>query len=260
VAFQENEMQQTSKAALVTGGAKRIGRAIVEALAQAGFDVAIHCHTSRHEADELATSLIAKGRRAVVVCADLADVGATRDLIGQAQAALGPLSLLVNSASLFEPDQAEQIDQALWDRQFAVNLRAPCVLAEAFVAGLDPHGTDDASIINLLDQRVLRPNPQFFSYTLTKSSLWTATRTMAQSFAPRVRVNGVGPGPTLANQHDGEAGLQQERSALLLSHGPNPADIAEAVVYLAHARQVTGQMIAVDGGQHLGWKTPDVVL
>jgi len=133
-------------------------------------------------------------------------------------------------------------------------------LAEGFVAQLDPQDTDDASIINLLDQRVLRPNPQFFSYTLTKSSLWTATRTMAQSFAPRVRVNGVGPGPTLANQHEGEAGFEQERSALLLSHGPNPADIAEAVVYLAQAKQVTGQMIAVDGGQHLGWKTPDVVL
>ena len=253
-------MQQRSKTALVTGGARRIGRAIVEALAQAGYDVAIHCHASRHEGDALANSLIAQGHKAVVVCADLSDVAATKGLIGQAKAALGPLSLLVNNASLFETDQAERIDQTVWDRQFAVNLRAPGLLAEGFVAQLDLHGTDDASIINLLDQRVLRPNPQFFSYTLTKSSLWTATRTMAQSFAPRVRVNGVGPGPTLANQHDGEAGFEQERSALLLSHGPNPADIAEAVVYLAQAKQVTGQMIAVDGGQHLGWKTPDVVL
>lgn len=253
-------MHQSSKAALVTGGARRIGRVIVEALAQAGYDVAIHCHASRHEADQLALDLRAQGRKAAVVCANLADANETRGLIAQAQAALGPVSLLVNNASLFETDQAEQIDQAVWERQFAVNLRAPCLLAEAFVAGLDPRNVSDPSIINLLDQRVLRPNPQFFSYTLTKSALWTATRTMAQSFAPRVRVNGVGPGPTLANQHDGEDGLMQERSALLLPHGPNPADIAEAVVYLARARQVTGQMIAVDGGQHLGWKTPDVVL
>ena len=248
-------MQQRGKAALVTGGAKRIGKAIVEALAQAGFDVAIHCNASRHEADAMAHSLIAQGRKAVVVCADLNDIDATKGLIGQAEMALGPLSLLVNNASLFEADQAEKIDQALWDRQFAVNLRAPCLLAEAFVARVDPHGDDDPSIINLIDQRVLRPNPQFFSYTLTKSTLWTATRTMAQSFAPRVRVNGVGPGPTLANQHDGEAGLVQERSALLLSHGPNPIDIAEAVVYLARARQVTGQMMEdnIWVGKHPMW-------
>lgn len=251
-------MRHSSKTALVTGGAKRIGRAIVEGLAKAGFDVAIHCHSARGEADQLAQDLRAHGGRACVVQGDLAQAAACQSIMDGAVAELGSLTLLVNNASLFEDDQADKIDQALWDRQFAVNLRAPCLLAEAFVAQLDPQG-GDACIINLLDQRVLRPNPLYFSYTLTKSALWTATRTMSQSFAPRVRVNGVGPGPTLANQHDGEAGLMLERSALLLDHGPQPADIADAVVYLASAKQVTGQMIAVDGGQHLGWKTPDVV-
>lgn len=252
-------MQAYRQTALVTGGAKRIGSAIVRALAEAGYDVAIHCQSSRDEADVLAHGLSLAGHKAKVVQADLSDPLATRHLVGAAMEALGPLSLLVNNASLFESDGADQIDPVLWDRQFAVNLRAPCLLAECFVAALHPASVD-ASIVNLLDQRVLRPNPQYFSYTLTKSALWTATRTMAQSFAPRVRVNGVGPGPTLANQHDGEDGLRAERSGLLLSQGPEPSDIAEAVVYLARARQVTGQMIAVDGGQHLGWKTPDVVI
>ena len=171
----------------------------------------------------------------------------------------GPIDLLVNNASVFLPDRAAHHEADVWQNHFTVNLQAPCRLAADFYAQTDVPVTQDRVIINILDQRVLHPNPLYFSYTLSKSALWTATRTMAQSFAPHVRVNGVGPGPTLPNAQDGLAGLAHERAGLLLQKGPEPADIAEAVVYLARARLVTGQMLAVDGGQHLGWKTPDIM-
>ena len=179
--------------------------------------------------------------------------------MAQARAAAGPLDVLVNNASVFMPDHAHTHDADLWQSHFAVNLEAPCRLAADFNAQSDVPVGQDRVIINILDQRVLHPNPLFFSYTLSKSALWTATQTMAQAFAPHVRVNGVGPGPTLPNLHDGQAGLEQERAGLLLKKGPEPDDIAQAVLYLAQARLVTGQMIAVDGGQHLAWQTPDVV-
>jgi NAD(P)-dependent dehydrogenase (short-subunit alcohol dehydrogenase family) len=172
-------------------------------------------------------------------------------------AALGPVTLLVNNASLFEADAACAFDARLFDQHMAVNLRAPLQLASDFAAQL-PEGREGL-IVNLLDQRVWRLNPHFFSYTLTKSALWTATQTMAQAFAPRIRVNGVGPGPTLANHMQRAEDFRREAESIPLQRAITPDEIVAAVLFLLEARSVTGQMIAVDGGQHLAWKTPDVL-
>jgi NAD(P)-dependent dehydrogenase (short-subunit alcohol dehydrogenase family) len=243
--------------ALVSGGAVRIGRAIVEHLAANGYDVAIHCNASRDEADSLAAALQANDRRACVIVADLADPQALARIVPQAQAALGPVTLLVNSASIFEEDRLGRVTLDCWDRQFAVNLRAPVLLAQDMANALPAEM--EGVIVNVLDQRVLKLTPQFFSYTLTKSALHAATRTMAQALSPRIRVNAVAPGPTLPNKHEGEEGFRRETAAMPLGHGANPRDVAEAVLYLARATSVTGQTIAVDGGQHIAWQTPDIL-
>lgn len=245
-------------AALVTGGAKRIGRALALALAQGGWDVAVHAHSDTAGADRTAEEVRSLGRRAAVVVSDLADEDAVGGMIPRAAEALGCVTLLVNNASLFLDDRVGGLAREGWDRQFAVNLRAPVLLAQAFAAqAFAPEA--DPSILNLLDQRVLRPNPQFFTYTLTKSALWTATRTLAQALAPRVRVNGIGPGPTLASIHQDAATFEAEAQGTPLQRIVDPRDLCAAALYLADARAVTGEMIAVDSGQHLGWRTPDIV-
>lgn len=245
-----------NKAALVTGGAQRIGRRIVERLASEGYAVAIHCRRSTGEAERIATRVRDQGGQAVVVQADLADGRAVEGVVPEAVRALGPLTLLVNNASEFEPDEVETLSQDRWDRHFAVNLRAPAFLARDFARQLpaDRHG----SIVNIVDQRVWKLTPQFFSYTLTKAALFTATQTMAQALAPRIRVNAIGPGPTLSNVRQGDEDFTKQSEAVLLGRGGTPDEIADAVLYLAKAGSVTGQMIAVDGGQHLAWETPDV--
>ena len=243
--------------ALVTGGAKRIGRAIVERLAREGYAVAVHYGRSREDAEALVASIVSKGGRACAVQGDLGDPQAVARIVPEAHAALGPLTLLVNNASEFEPDSIGEMDVTRWNRQFSVNLRAPVFLAEAFAAQL-PEDVE-GSIVNLIDQRVWKPTPRFFSYQLTKSALFTATQTMAQALAPRIRVNGIGPGPTLANIHEGDEQFGKEAAAVLLQRGPSPDEIADAVMFLQRARSMTGQMIALDGGQHLAWQTPDLV-
>lgn len=247
----------TGEVALVTGAAKRLGRSIAERLAGAGYAVAIHCHRSRDAAEELAASIRTAGGRAAVVQADLVDAKAVGGVVGAAQAALGPLTLLVNNASEFEPDTIESLGVDRWERHFAINLRAPAFLARDFAAQLPAERY--GCIVNVIDQRVLKPNPHFFSYTLTKVALFTATRTLAQALAPRIRVNAVGPGPTLASPRQNAAAFGKQSAALPLGHGATPEEIAEAVLFLARAPSVTGQMIAVDGGQHLAWETPDMV-
>jgi NAD(P)-dependent dehydrogenase (short-subunit alcohol dehydrogenase family) len=247
----------TRGVALVTGGAKRIGAAIVERLAAEGYAVAIHCNASRTEAEALAAKIKAKGGNAQVFAADLVDASAVAGLVPAVAKAMGPVTLLVNNASLFLNDRLQTFEVLDWNRQFSVNLRAPSALAQAMANALpeDMHG----AIINIVDQRVQKLTPEFYAYTLTKSALWTATRTMAQSLAPRIRVNAVSPGPTVGNIHDGDAGVMQEAAGTLLGLKVAPEAIAEAVAYLAQAEFVTGQMISVDSGQHLGWKTPDIV-
>ncbi len=243
--------------ALVTGASRRLGLAIARALAKKGFAVALHAsHRSRGEAEAACAEISAAGGRAYVLSADLADADAVAGLMAQAEAALGPVTLLVNNASLFEADSAGAFDPALFERHMAVNLRAPLQLASDFAARL-PHGREGL-IVNLIDQRVWRLNPHYFTYTLSKSALWTATQTMAQAFAPRIRVNGVGPGPTLANHMQKDADFANEAASIPLQRAIDPQEIAAAVLFLVEARSVTGQMIAVDGGQHLAWRTPDV--
>jgi NAD(P)-dependent dehydrogenase (short-subunit alcohol dehydrogenase family) len=244
--------------ALVTGAGRRIGRALALAVAGAGYDVAVHCHRSRHEADGVAAEIARLGRRAHVLHADLAQGTQARGLVGEAGRALGPLTLLVNNASVFSDDRVQTLDAETWRAHMEVNLHAPVLLAQAFAAQL-PQG-QDGLIINLLDQRVWNPNPQFFSYSLSKAALWAATRTLAQALAPRIRVNGVGPGPTLPSIHQTGEAFQAEAANVPLQRRAELDEIVAAALYLIGAPSVTGQMIAVDGGQHLAWLTPDIVL
>ena len=242
-------------AALVTGAGRRIGQTLALEAARAGYDVAVHHRASADGARETAEAVRALGRRAVLVSADLSDETAVRGLIGQAGAELGPVTLLVNSASAFQDDRVGGLARETWDLHLETNLRAPIVLAEAFAAALPAEGL----VVNIVDQRVWRPNPQFFSYTLAKAGLWWATQTLAQALAPRIRVNAIGPGPTLPSAHQAPGEFEAEAAGILLERRVSLDDIGGALRYLIDATSVTGQMIAVDGGQHLGWRTPDIV-
>ncbi|MDQ0509670.1 SDR family oxidoreductase [Ancylobacter amanitiformis] len=252
--------------ALVTGGGIRIGRAICLSLASAGYDLVIHARHADAPAQACLQAVLqaglqaglAGGARAAIITGDLADSAAVAALLPAATAALGPVSLLVNNASEFHPDGVGELDLARWDRHFAVNLRAPVFLAEAFAAQLP--ADRPGAIVNLIDQRVLKPTPAFLSYSLTKNALWAATRMMAQALAPRIRVNAVAPGPTLANPRQSPDDFRRQSASVLLGRGPTPEEIAEAVLFLARAESVTGQMIAVDGGQHLAWQTADALI
>lgn len=246
-----------TEVALVTGGARRIGRAIVERLARAGYAVAIHHGDSHEEAEALLRQLEASGAKACLLTADLVDPAAVATLIPAAEAALGPVTLLVNNAASFVADDVRSLDIATWNRQFSINLRAPSQLVGIMAERLPADAT--GAVVNIVDQRVWKLTPQYYSYTLTKAALLTATRTLAQALAPRIRVNAVGPGPTFPNSYDGADRLEQEAAGTLLGHRVAPEEIAEAVLYLARAGSVTGQMIAVDAGQHLGWRTPDII-
>lgn len=243
--------------ALVTGGARRIGKAIVEDLAAHGFAVAIHCNGSMSEGEALAAAIGAKGGRAAAVQADLCDSQALSDLIGQTQAKLGPVRLLVNNASIFVEDHVGALDEEKWEKHFALHLKAPVFLAESMAAAL-PEG-EDGLIVNIIDQRVWKTNPLFFSYTLSKSALWTATRTLAQALAPRIRVNAIGPGPTLPSERQDVRDFRRQVEAIPLKKGPSLAEFGRTIRYLWEMKSVTGQMLALDGGQHLAWQTPDIL-
>jgi NAD(P)-dependent dehydrogenase (short-subunit alcohol dehydrogenase family) len=246
------DQQKTMRTALITGGGRRIGAAIARALARAGYAVVLHANRSRADAERLAEEIVGAGGRAAVVLADLAQHEAVAGLI-PAAAAFGPLTLLVNNAGAFEPDEIETLERAGFERTFAVNLAAPLFLAQAF-ASQAPVGS---SIVNVLDQRVFKPTPRFLSYTLSKRALHAATATLAQALAPKLRVNAVAPGPTLPSPRQSDEQFAAQAASLLLGQGPTPEDIAAAVLYLAEASRVTGVTIAVDGGQHLAWRTPD---
>jgi len=250
----DSKTQITPRTALITGSGRRIGRAIAVALSHAGYAVVLHANASRADAELIAGEIAAAGGRASVVLADLAEHEAVRGLI-PAAAAFGPLTLLVNCASVFEPDEIETLDRARFHHAIAVNLAAPLFLAQAFAAQA-PEGVD-ASIVNIVDQRVLKPTPRFFSYALSKSALHSATVTLAQALAPKLRVNAVAPGPTLPSPRQSDPEFAAQAAAVPLARGPSPDDIAAAVLYLAQASSVTGVTIPVDGGQHLAWRTPD---
>jgi NAD(P)-dependent dehydrogenase (short-subunit alcohol dehydrogenase family) len=246
-----------NKVALVTGAGRRIGADIARRLAREGFAVALTANASLDSARRVAEEIVASGGEARVYGADLADPEAAAAAFATAARDFGPIELLVNNAAAFEDDSIDRLDLALWRRQFAVDLESPVFLIGAFAQAL-PEGVEGA-VVNIIDQRVLKLTPQYLSYTLAKSALWTATRTLAQALAPRIRVNAVGPGPTYPSEREGEAGLNHEAEGTPLGRAVSGEDIAEAVVYLAKARNVTGQILCVDAGQHIGWRTPDIV-
>lgn len=249
-------MSDMTKTVLVTGGAKRIGAAIVRDLAANGFAVAIHCHNSRDNAEALQAEIVAEGGKAAVVTCDLTEPSEVRGLISEAERAIGPIHLLVNNASIFRNDSITNLDMRSWDDHFSVHLKAPALLTSDLARLLPADAT--GMVVNIIDQRVWRLTPKFFSYTLSKSALWTATRTMAQALAPRIRVNAIAPGPAMANERQTEEDFARQQSAVPLGLGPDPREFGATIRWLWDAPSVTGQMIALDGGQHLAWQTPDV--
>ncbi|MGH6910885.1 MAG: SDR family oxidoreductase [Phenylobacterium sp.] len=236
-------------AALITGGARRIGRVLVTAAADAGYDVAIHVRSVDDEAETAAAEVRARGRKAAIFPCDLRKESTTVALVGEVEGELGPVTLLVNCASVFEEDAFSDMNRASWDAHMETNLRAPLVLAQAFARRLP--ADREGLIVNVLDQRVLHPTPEFFSYSLSKAALWDATKILAQALAPRVRVNGIGPGPTLPSTYQDPADFDAEARATLMGRAVPPSQIGQALRYLIDATSVTGQMIAVDSGQHL---------
>ncbi len=251
-------MSLEPKTALVTGAAKRLGRAIALDLARHGWSVAIHYNTSEKEARATVADAQTTGTRVALLKADLALESETKELVGRAVAALGPLTALINSASIFESDEWYSADRASWDKHIETNLRAPLVLAQNFARQVPRNGA--GAIVNIIDQRVLKPTPQFISYSVSKAALFWLNTTLAQALAPRIRVNAVGPGPVMKNERQSQADFSRQREATLLGRGAEPQDICDAVRYLLDAPNVTGQMLVVDGGQHLIWQTPDVTV
>jgi NAD(P)-dependent dehydrogenase (short-subunit alcohol dehydrogenase family) len=239
------------RAALITGAAHRVGRAIALALAADGWAVAVHYRASRDRAASLVDEIVGGGGSAMALDADLADEAAVAALVPRAVAALGPLGCLVNNASVFENDTAATADRASWDAHIEVNLRAPFVLMQGFAAQL-PESASGA-VVNLLDQRVWSLTPYFVSYTVSKAALWTLTQTMALALAPRIRVNGIGPGPALPSSRQSAAQFERQCASLPLRRGTTPDEVAAAVRFILAAPALTGQMLALDGGQHLGW-------
>ena len=254
--------------ALVTGGAKGLGKEIAIFLAERGFEVAIHYHSSEKSADELAQYIKSKtGNKCVSIKADLTQEIEVQDLIGCANDKLGgSISCLINNASIFEYDNIWTANRDSWDRHIESNLRAPFVLTQSFANQVSPSIRDEhgeplsqGSIINLIDQRVKKLTPEFTSYTIAKMGLWALTKTSAQALAPNIRVNAIGPGPTLQGERQSKEHFETQRKNTVLERGADPSEIVAAVGYLLDAKSVTGQLICVDGGQHLAWQTPDVL-
>lgn len=245
-------ISQSRGTALVTGASRRIGRTIALDLAAAGWSVGVHYGSAAGEAEAVVAEVEALGGTAVALCANLADAAALAPLVDACARRLGPVSCLINNASLFLEDSLTTLEAAAWDRQLAVNLRAPVLLAKAFAAQLPGGGT--GNVINIIDQRVLSPTPEFLSYSVAKSALFAATRMLAQALAPRIRVNGIGPGPVLPSIYQSEADFAAEVQTTLLGRASAPAEIAAAVRFILDAPSLTGQMLAIDGGQHLAWR------
>ncbi|MDZ4094544.1 MAG: SDR family oxidoreductase, partial [Paracoccaceae bacterium] len=250
------------RAALVTGAGRRLGRAMALYLAGRGYDVAVHYARAADEAAAVVAQITALGRRAVALQADLLDEAATGALIGRAVEGLGgPLDVLINNASIFEHDTLASATKVSWDRHFGSNLRAPFVLTQDFAAQASKAGIHagepvaSALVVNMIDQRVRKLTPEFMTYTLAKMGLWALTQTSAQALAPAIRVNAIGPGPTLQGARQSADHFARQRAATLLKRGVNPADITAALGYLLESPSVTGQLLCVDSGQHLAWQT-----
>ena len=246
--------QADPRVAVVTGAALRIGRAIALDLARQGWRVAITYNSSADAAAATLRGIEATGVRGAAIRADLADEAQVEAVIPQAAAALGPVSLLVNNASAFRPDTVATMTRASWDEHIEANLRAPLVLIQAMARQL-PAGWP-GNVINMLDQRVWNPTPYFLSYTVAKMGLWTLTRTLAQALAPKIRVNGIGPGPTLKSDRQTEDQFARQWDAVPLRRATTPQEICDAIRFILSAPSMTGQMVALDGGEHMGWAQP----
>jgi NAD(P)-dependent dehydrogenase (short-subunit alcohol dehydrogenase family) len=239
------------RAALVTGGAQRLGQAMALHLAALGFDIALHCHASMDAARETCDQITALGRRCVILQADLAAEDQVHRLIPGASAQLGPIGVLVNNASRFDRDEWHDVTRQSWDAHIEPNVRAPFVLMQALAQALPPQA--EGVIINMIDQRVWSLTQHFVSYTVSKAALWALTQSMALALAPRIRVNAIGPGPALPSLRQTEAQFAKQAASVPLGHGTSPAEIARAVEAILTLPAMTGQMIALDGGQHLQW-------
>ncbi|NBN76928.1 SDR family oxidoreductase [Microvirga tunisiensis] len=250
-------MTPSTATALITGASSRIGAAMARDLAAAGWSLALHANRSADKAEALAQELRAAGCRVAVIVCDLLHPGAAGRLVAEAGEALGPLHCLINNASIFEPDEMGALDEDRFDRHYAIHVKAPLFLTDAFAAALPPEA--EGLVVNLIDQRVWKPTPKFMSYALSKAALWEATRMTAQALAPRIRVNAIAPGPSFRNERQTEDDFRRQQEAVLLRRGPAPEEFGATVRYFWQARSVTGQMLALDGGQHLAWETADVV-
>jgi len=255
-----NEVPRT---ALVTGAARRIGRAIAGDLAAQGWQIVVHYHTSADEASQVVADIRGRGGAAVALCADLSDEAAATALLPRAAAELGPITLLVNNASIFELDRPENADLDSWQRHMAINLRAPLVLTQGFLAQLPPIDDQEpralgahANLVNLIDTRVFRLTPNYTSYSVSKVGLWGLTQHLALALAPRIRVNGIAPGPALPSVETPDEAFVSLCQAMPLQHGTNPDEICRALRFILDAPGMTGQVITLDGGQHLGWLLP----
>lgn len=242
------------KSALVTGGARRIGRAIALSLARDGWSVAVHHNHSVDSAKEVVSEIARAGSHAVAIKTDLSCEDEVETLVPKAVDALGPVGLLVNNASAFENDTIETATRDSWAAHIQTNLHAPLVLTQAFARALPR--TEGGVVVNLLDQRVWNLTPYFLSYTVSKSGLWTLTRTLALALAPRIRVNGIGPGPALPSRHQTEEQFARQCAAMPLGRGTTPEEICGTIQFIIATPSLTGQMIALDGGQHLAWAQP----
>lgn len=252
-----NPAASTVRTVLVTGAGQRIGRAVALSMAAAGWRVGVHYHSSAAPAEAVVGAIQEGGGIAAALGADLGDLDEVRRLMPACVDALGAPICLVNNAAIFERDDIRSLSPESWERHLAINLRAPVFLAQAFAAAL-PRG-ENGNIINVIDQRVWRLTPDFLSYTVSKSGLWTATRTLAQALSPRIRVNAIGPGPTLPSPRQSEASFARQRAATPLRRGAELDEICRAVAFILDTPSMTGQMIALDGGQHLAWRAPDGV-
>lgn len=241
------------KAALVTGAGRRVGRALALALAEDGYDIAVHYRSATEEAESLAAELERLGRRSVLIQADLAQESDVAGMIERANAALGPIGVLVNNASTFEMDLIDDATRESWDLHIEPNLRAPFLLTQKFASALPEMSF--GAVVNLLDQRVWNLTPYFVSYTVSKSALWTLTRTLAMALAPRIRVNAIGPGPTLPSTRQSDSQFAQQVASVPLKCGPSLEEVGQTARFILSTPSLTGQMIALDGGQHLVWRS-----
>ena len=237
---------------LITGAATRIGATIATTMAKEGYAIIVHFNRSEAQANQVCAAIIKAGGKAAPLQADLSNKSQRENLMDQAQTLLGPVQTLINNASVFEPDSARTLDDELWDNHFDLHAKAPLFLARDFARQL-PAGTK-GNIINIIDERVLRNDPGYLSYSLSKSVLWTATKSLAQSLAPAIRVNAIGPGPTLPHKRQSQQQFENSIKQLPLENAASPHDIAKAVLFLLNMPSMTGQLIALDGGEHLDWR------